>query len=255
MVEPLTDTTRPAAWRPRPRAHAGGRGSSAGLSGCGMVPKSRMDECHRVTQTLRAENSRLKDLALDLRTQNQDLSQRAVDDARQIAAKDEANERLVKSVQAYQGERDKLAEAFLTLERQVRMAVNPHPAARPSALKAFASAHPGWSFDEARMTVSAPPALLFRKGTDALTPEAASTLKALAVELSGGVGDGLSLEVVGPADAPPVVAARVRPQPRRQGRRGLGPVPGGGARGTGPRPAGDRGWARPLPRPPGAPAP
>jgi chemotaxis protein MotB len=181
---------------------------TGGLSGCGMVPKSRMDECRRVAQTLRAENNRLKDVALDLRAQNQDLSERAVDDARQIAARDEANERLVRSVHAYQAERDKLAEAFASLERQVRMAVNPHPAARPTALKAFAAAHPSWSFDEPGMALSAPPAALFEKGTDALTPDAVSALKDLSAELSGAGAGGLALEVAGPvADAPPPVVA------------------------------------------------
>jgi len=218
MVEPTTDTARPG----KPASSAPGRPaisvgalvlslSLAGLSGCGLVPKSRMDECHRVTQTLRAENGRLKDLALELRTQNQDLSQRAVDDARQIAAKDEANERLVKSVQAYQGERDKLAEAYRTLEQQVRMAVNPHPTARAASLKAFASSHPGWSFDEAGMTLSAPPALLFEKGTATLTAAGTSSLRALATELSALARDGLTVEVVGPAPAPPVVRAGFAP--------------------------------------------
>ena len=170
-----------------------------------------MDECHRVTQTLRSENGRLKDVALNLRAQNQDLSQRAVDDARQIAAKDEANEQLIKSVQAYQAERDQLAEAYQTLERQVRTAVNTHPVARPAQLKAFVSAHPGWSFDESAMTLSAPPGRLFEKGSAALTVEALAALKTLAAELSGPGADGVSLEVVAPAAAPPVVAAGFDP--------------------------------------------
>ncbi|MCA1686406.1 MAG: hypothetical protein LC745_10615 [Planctomycetia bacterium] len=205
MVGPLEET------RPGRPVLAIAAAAMALLPGCGLVPKSRMDECHRVTQTLRAENSRLKDVALDLRTQNQDLSQRAVDDARQIAAKDEANERLVKSVHAYQSERDKLASAFEALERQVRMALNPHPAARPERLKAFATAHPGWSFDEATLTLSAPPGRLFDKGSDALKPEAASALTSLATELSGPGAEGLALEVVGPAPASPVVAAGFDP--------------------------------------------
>src|SRR4051794_20453085 len=86
--------------------------AAGGLSGCGLVPRSKLDECRRVTQTLRADNDRLKDVALDLRSQNQDLSQRAVDDARRLATQEEAVERLERSVSAYQAERDKMAAAF-----------------------------------------------------------------------------------------------------------------------------------------------
>ena len=122
MVEP-TDQ-----WRLWPPALA--LSMLAGFSGCGLVPKSKMDECHRVTQTLRSENGRLKDVALNLRAQNQDLSQRAVDDARQIASKAEANEQLIKSVQAYQAERDQLAAVRRSKQRQVRIGGEPAPGHR-----------------------------------------------------------------------------------------------------------------------------
>jgi hypothetical protein len=79
-----------------------------------------LDECHRLSQTLRADNNRLRDVALDLRAQNQDLNQRAVDDARRIALQEEALERLDKSVQGYQSEREQIARQFEVLERQVR---------------------------------------------------------------------------------------------------------------------------------------
>src|SRR5262249_54452236 len=48
--------------------------------GCAIVPRSRMDECQRLTQTLRAENARLKDRVMALLSQNRDYSERAVDD-------------------------------------------------------------------------------------------------------------------------------------------------------------------------------
>ncbi|HEX3448826.1 MAG TPA: hypothetical protein VHS97_11265, partial [Isosphaeraceae bacterium] len=57
-------------------------------SGCGIVPKSRMDECQRLTQTLRSENARLKDRVLALQGQNRDYAERAVDDARRLATAD-----------------------------------------------------------------------------------------------------------------------------------------------------------------------
>src|SRR5436305_15131515 len=69
-----------------------------GLSGCSFVPKSRLDECHRLSQTLQAEKDRLKDTAVSLRSQNQDLNQRAADDARRLRLQEEEVQRLVQSV-------------------------------------------------------------------------------------------------------------------------------------------------------------
>ena len=122
------------------------------------------------------------------------------------------------------------------------MAVNPHPAARPAALKAFASTHPGWSFDEAGMTLSAPPASLFEKGTDALTPDAARGLKDLAAELSGAGADGLVAGGRRPRRRPAAGRRRgVRPGP--DGRTSPRPRAGSSAAAAcraGPRPARDR---------------
>ncbi|MDX2036255.1 MAG: hypothetical protein SFX72_06355 [Isosphaeraceae bacterium] len=87
-------------------------------SGCAFVPKQRLDDSQRVIDGLRAENSRLKDSALSLRTQTQDLNQRAVDDARRISMLEESRLRLEKSVQAYIDERETLNEAFQTLQRE-----------------------------------------------------------------------------------------------------------------------------------------
>ncbi len=97
MVEPI-NAVRPQRCRRQSRPWR-----LVGVTGCGLVPQSRLDECHRVTQQIRADNSRLKDLALDLRAQNQDLSQRAVDDARRLVAEQEAREHLENSVQALPG--------------------------------------------------------------------------------------------------------------------------------------------------------
>jgi type II secretory pathway pseudopilin PulG len=81
-------------------------------SGCHMAPRQEVDECHRLSQTLRSENAGLKDQMLALRSQNQDLSERAVDDARRLAQLETSNERLETSVQAYQDERTRLEAAF-----------------------------------------------------------------------------------------------------------------------------------------------
>jgi chemotaxis protein MotB len=211
MVEP-TDTSRSRSLTRRAFVCACAALAILPGSGCGLVPKSKLDDCHRVSQTLRSENNRLKDVALDLRAQNQDLSQRAVDDARRLAAQEEAVDRLERSVTAYQAERDKMAAAFEAVKRQVRMAVSPHSAAKPDRLKAFAQAHSGWSFETdaaaSTISVSAPIDRLFERGKDTLRPEAAVALKELADELVGSGAKGLAVEVIAPADAAPVVRAR-----------------------------------------------
>jgi hypothetical protein len=84
-------------------------------AGCAAVPRSRVDECQRVAQTLRSENARLKDQVLAAHSQNRDSADRAVDDARRLALQDEALARLEHSVQAYQEERDRLEAAFKQL--------------------------------------------------------------------------------------------------------------------------------------------
>src|SRR5262245_53470003 len=77
-------------------------------SSCTIVPRERMDECQRVSQTLRSENARLKDQILALQSQNRDYADRAVDDSRRLAIQDEAIDRLEHSVHAYQDERSRL---------------------------------------------------------------------------------------------------------------------------------------------------
>ena len=99
----------------------------ASATGCGLVPRSRVDECHRVAQTLRADNHRLEDVALDLRAQNQDLTHRAIDDARRIAIQDEAVDRLEKSVLGYQAEREEITRELEVLARQVRRLATRNP--------------------------------------------------------------------------------------------------------------------------------
>jgi hypothetical protein len=74
-----------------------------------------MDECQRLSQTLRSENARLKDRVLALQGQNRDCAERAVDDSRRLAIQDEAIERLERSVHAYQDERNRLEAAYKQL--------------------------------------------------------------------------------------------------------------------------------------------
>ena len=99
--------------------------------GCEIVPRSRVDECQRLSQTLRSENARLKDQVLLLQSQNRDYAERAVDDARRLAVQDEAIERLERSVGAYQEDRNRLAAAYKRLVSNLGIAQNqesPSPA-------------------------------------------------------------------------------------------------------------------------------
>jgi chromosome segregation ATPase len=89
-------------------------------AGCALVPRSRLDECQRLGKTLRSENARLKDQILAAQSQNRDLADRAVDDARRLATQDEAISRLEHSVQAYQDDRDRLESAFSQLTANLR---------------------------------------------------------------------------------------------------------------------------------------
>jgi hypothetical protein len=121
MVHALLEMSRDG----KGRSHRGGRGRHTweparlaimfvliGFSGCAIVPRTRMDECQRLSQALRGDNARLKDRAVALQGQNRDYAERAVDDARRLAIQDEAIERLEHSVQAYQDERTRLEAAY-----------------------------------------------------------------------------------------------------------------------------------------------
>jgi len=74
-----------------------------------------MDEAQKLTQSLRADNARLKERILALQGQNRDYAERAVDDARRLTVQEEAIERLEHSVQAYQDERNRLEAAYKRL--------------------------------------------------------------------------------------------------------------------------------------------
>jgi chemotaxis protein MotB len=134
MVEPPWWGRRTRPWDATITAAAVGL-CTLGLTGCGVVPKSRLDDCHRLSQTLQADNTRLKDQAVNLRAQNQDLNQRAVDDGRRIRLQQEEIQRLVQSVSAYQQEREQVTAAFERLKSQIRTAAA-MPEAAPAAVAA-----------------------------------------------------------------------------------------------------------------------
>jgi hypothetical protein len=195
----------------------------AGGGGCGVVPKTTLDESRRVNQTLRADNARLRDVALDLQSRNQDLSDRAVDDARRLAAQEEALQRLERSVVAYQADRDKIEKAFESIKRQMQLSAEssvssvseasahetPTPTATagspPVRLQGFVKAHPGWSFDATSRTLAFLPGLLFEPSSARFKPGATDALEDLARALAAS-GEGVAFEVR-PSTISPVQAA------------------------------------------------
>ena len=87
--------------------------------GCAFVPKTRLDDAQKVVQNLRTQNAQLKDVTVTLKSQNQDLTQRAVDDGRSIRALEAANEQYERSIQGYQEDREQYQAAFRDLKGRV----------------------------------------------------------------------------------------------------------------------------------------
>ncbi len=93
-----------------------------GSVGCGLVPRTRLDDAQKLVQGLRTENAQLKDTNLGLKVQNEDLSQRAVDDGQAIRALETANTQFEKSIEGYQDDRERMRAAFNDLKDRVRAA-------------------------------------------------------------------------------------------------------------------------------------
>ena len=94
------------------------------VAGCGLVPQTRLDDATKLVHGLRTENAQLKDANLKLKVQNQDLSQRAVDDAQALRGLETANAQYAQSIQGYQQDRDQLRSAFNDLKNQVQSSAN-----------------------------------------------------------------------------------------------------------------------------------
>lgn len=86
------------------------------VPGCAFTPKSKLDDAHKLVQSLRSDNAQLKDVSIGLKAQNQDLTQRAVDDAKAISALETANVQYERSIQGYQDDREQYQAAFRDLK-------------------------------------------------------------------------------------------------------------------------------------------
>lgn len=150
------------------------------VAGCSFVPKARLDDCHLRSQALQAETARLKDEALSLRNQNRDLVQRALDDSHRVHALETTNERLERSVNAYQEEHDRLVESFEQLERQVQLAADLPTTAMLERVGSYVRAHPETRFDAEKSVWSIPAAALFLPRSAQLRPDATLLLQGFA---------------------------------------------------------------------------
>jgi hypothetical protein len=151
------------------------------LPGCQIAPREQLEDCHRLSQTLRSENAQLKDQMLALRSQNRDYSERAVDDSRRLALQDEAIGRLEQSVQAYQDDRNRLETAFNKLRANLPASASPGSVSLQlqQGLDRLARSDPSCQFDRQRVCLSIPAETFFKPGTDELTPHAQAWLRDL----------------------------------------------------------------------------
>ncbi len=140
-----------------------------------------------------------------LRGENRDLSERAVGDARKIAALEGANERLETSVQGYIDEREDLVDKFQRYRRLAQAATGGDLSAGLSArLRAFASAHPGTTFDEAAGALSAATDTLFAPGGDRLSPAGSRWVDDMATLVASPEAKSVPVAITGLAGDPSV---------------------------------------------------
>ncbi len=174
-----------------------------GLCGCSALPAARVDDYRKRVQALQAENSELRTVVLNLRSQNHDMAQRAVDDARRLRAQDEAIRRLEQSVAVYQEEREQWAAQLEQIKSQVRMAaMAPPPTAMIERLKSFAQSHAACRFEVEPSSLWLPVETLFRPNTSEISHEGEALLDDLArlFESSPAVSDRLAMRLVGPTE-------------------------------------------------------
>lgn len=106
----------------RGRLGAGAILTIAICAGCEGLPRAQLRQCHQRSQALQAEMAQLKEESLQLRSRNQELARRALDDARRIRSLEQEQTQLGQSLSNYQKERDELAAAFDQLQQQIRAA-------------------------------------------------------------------------------------------------------------------------------------
>ena len=152
-----------------------------GLSGCASVPRSQMEETRQQVVSLRAELAQSKDLAQKFRTQNREISARAVEDARRIASLEGANQALEDSVLAYQDEREKYAASLRAIQNEVlASATSRRPSAMKASLDRFLADHPECTYDASKRSLSIAEDDVFEKNSETFTAKGESLTGAIA---------------------------------------------------------------------------
>ncbi|ADV61884.1 hypothetical protein Isop_1298 [Isosphaera pallida ATCC 43644] len=100
-------------------------GVLGGISGCGFVPVSRLNECANLNRALLAENAALRDLEQRLRTRNADLARRNGADEIERALLVERNRRLESTIEGLQRDITRMTNAYDQLRRVVQADVFP----------------------------------------------------------------------------------------------------------------------------------
>jgi chemotaxis protein MotB len=211
-----------SSWLSRTIVLGGMGAASLALAGCGLVPEGRLNECHQMSRTVQADNARLRDLTTSLRAQNQEMTLRAEDDARERQALEDERDHYKQAVLSLQSDREKMASEVERMKAQVaqmqgngRLSDRAAPTSWTEQLKALAANRPGAAFDAERSTVSIIDDALFQPGTDQLTPDATAWLEAVARTLAAAGAAGQSVQIKpsaegAPADADDAARARAR---------------------------------------------
>jgi chemotaxis protein MotB len=101
--------------------------AAVAAGGCSFVPRSDLADCAKRCRALQAETAQLKDESQSLRSQNRDLSLRAIEDNKRLSGLEDANRGLKQSLTAYQRERDQMAAEFERLKSQLQAGVDSPP--------------------------------------------------------------------------------------------------------------------------------
>lgn len=155
------------------------------LPGCGaFVPRSRFEDCHKLSRALQSEVVQLRDAETRLLAQNQDLVDRSLVDQRRVTALEDYVARQDGILGQYQEDRERLAAE---LDRLIRVVRSPGgvPLALRDRLETFAEAHPGVRLADDGATCLIPEQRLFVPGRAILTPLGRDWL----VELAGLLDD------------------------------------------------------------------
>ncbi len=172
----------------------------APLSGCALVPRSRLDQCHKYSKALQAEVVQLRDQTGMLRAKNEDLIERAQTDQKRLTGLEDIVARQENSLDALREDRERLANELERVLRVVRVPGG-DSTAWADRLDTFAQRHPGVVHEAGSSVCVVPLARLFAPGSDELSPLGQDWLRDFTNLLDGPQRDTTTIQLVaGPVD-------------------------------------------------------